>query len=72
MERMIRLRRSAEEVREEKGKGGSFFRAHPVDWLVLLYLVFGLPVSLKFLPSPVALFLLVGVIFGWVYWKRTR
>jgi hypothetical protein len=67
MARLLRLR-------SEEGKAvrQSFLKVHPIDLGVLAYLLFGLPVSLKFLPSPVSLFLLLAVIVGWIAWKRTR
>jgi hypothetical protein len=71
MTQLLRLR-PEERSEEKKTARPSFFRVHPIDLGVLVYLLFGLPVSLKFLPSPVSLLLLLTVIVGWIAWKRTR
>jgi len=71
---LLRLRK--EEAKSPYSPAGSapksFFKVHPVDLGVLLYLVVGLPVSLVLLPSPISLLLLLTVIVGWIAWKRTR
>ncbi len=71
---LLRLRK--EEAKAPHPPAGSFpksfFKIHPVDLGVLLFLIVGFPVSVVFLPSLLSLLLLLTVIMGWVAWKRTR
>ncbi|GBC85489.1 hypothetical protein HRbin11_01939 [bacterium HR11] len=69
---LLRLRKEESHRPPADSFPKSFFKVHPVDLGVLLFLIVGFPVSLVLLPSLLSLLLLLTVITGWVAWKRTR